>query len=222
MTFKVRLNQYLKCAECRFKYCITFLALSVSGNALATLIDFEDVITPAGNHIIVNSVTTDGFILSRDGTGHIDVGSATEIDYANNGTQVAFVHNGSFTLNLHSVLGDTFEINSFLGAEFWRDGQLNATKITLTAVTSSGANLNEVFTLDNLFDGPSGVQDFQQFTVSSAFQDLVSAKFVGDAAFSIDDIYGLTATEKVLEPSTMAIFALGIMGLSFRRFKKIK
>ena len=74
-----------------FKYCITFLALSVSGNALATLIDFEDVITPAGNHIIVNSVTTDGFILSRDGTGHIDVGSATEIDYANNGTQVAFV-----------------------------------------------------------------------------------------------------------------------------------
>ena len=207
-----------------FKNFMSLLALSASGNALATLITFEDVNTPPGNHIIVNSVTTGGFVLSRDGSGHIDVGSATESLYANNGTQVGFVHNGSFTLNLNSVLGDTFELTSFFGAEFWRDGTANASTITLFATTDQGVELTEVFTLDNMLDGPDGAADFQKFYLTDSFENLTSAKFVGNGAFSVDDIYGLTASEPlpVPEPSTLAIFALGIIGLAARRLKPSK
>ena len=150
------------------------------------------------------------------------VGSATETDYANNGTQVGFVHNGSFTLNLNSVAGDTFELTSFFGAEFWRNGTANASTITLSATTEYGDLITEVFALDNMLDGPGGVADFQKFYVSDAFQNLTSAKFVGNGAFSIDDIYGVTATEPqpVPEPSTLVIFSLAIIGLGARRMKK--
>ena len=128
----------------------------------------------------------------------------------------------SFTLNLNSVLGDTFEISSFFGAEFWRNGTANATSITLFATTDQGINLSEIFTLDTLLDGSGGIEDFQKFTVSAAFQNLTSAKFVGNGAFSVDDIYGFTADEPkdVPEPTTLAIFALGLIGLGSRKFKK--
>ena len=57
-------------------------------------------------HLIVNSFIANDFVLSRDGNGHIDLGN-DEILYTNNGTQVAFVHNGSFTINVDSISGNT-------------------------------------------------------------------------------------------------------------------
>ncbi len=191
----------------------------IAATATATTIDFEDVAVPHNTHLIVNSFVTNDFILSRDGTGHIDLGNDEEI-FTNNGTKVAFVHGGTFTINVDSISGDTFEISQFDGAEFWRNGSPNASKITLFGVTDLGANISEEFVLDNIYDGRNGVDDFQLFTVSNAFQNLVHAEFVGDGAFSVDNIIGYTASESVPEPSTLLLLGAGIAGFAGTRRKK--
>ena len=181
----------------------------MAATATATLIDFEDVAVPHDTHLIVNSFTANDFVLSRDGNGHIDLGNDEE-KYTNNGTQVAYVHNGSFTINVDSVSGDTFEISQFDGAEFWRDGKTNASAITLFAITDQGLHVSEDFVLDAAFDGRNGADDFELFTVTNSFQNLVHAEFSGGgAAFSIDNIVGYTASE-VPEPSTLLLLGVGI------------
>jgi len=181
----------------------------MAATAMATIIDFEDVAVTHNTHLIVNSFIANDFVLSRDGNGHIDLGN-DEVLYTNNGTQVAFVHNGSFTINVDSISEDTFEISQFDGAEFWRDGQANASAITLDGITDLGINVSENFVLDGIFDGRNGVDDFELFTVSNAFQNLVHAEFSGGgAAFSIDNIIGYTASE-VPEPSILFLLGIGI------------
>lgn len=190
----------------------------MAATAMATTIDFEDVAVTHNTHLIVNSFTANDFVLSRDGNGHIDLGN-DEVLFTNNGTQVAFVHNGSFTINVDSISGDTFEISQFDGAEFWRGGQTNASAITLAGITVLGVNVSESFVLDGIFDGRNGVDDFELFTVSNAFQNLVHAEFSGGgAAFSIDNIIGYTASE-VPEPSTLLLLGVGIAAFAAGRRK---
>jgi hypothetical protein len=98
--------------------------------------------------------------------------------------------------------GDAFR-DVYLRADIYENGSVVASSDWLTA----GLNTNVLFNQQFSFTPTSGLIDVR-------FQE-TSARRV----FVFIDNVSLT-TESVPEPSTLAIFALGMMGLASRRFKK--
>lgn len=65
----------------------------------------------------------------------------------------------------------------------------------------------------------SALSPFQGQNVTIAFTTSIPNNWTGPAGFGLDAI-ALNVTTSVPEPTTLAIFALGIMGLASRKFKK--
>lgn len=56
--------------------------------------------------------------------------------------------------------------------------------------------------------------------VKLSFRNIVPTSFTGPAGFGLDNVSLVANTIDVPEPSAIAIFALGLMGLASRKFKK--
>lgn len=69
-------------------------------------------------------------------------------------------------------------------------------------------------------DISSSLSIFQGQSVSLAFATHIPATWTGPAGFGLDAISLEVETADVPEPSTLAIFALGMIGLASRRFKR--
>ena len=215
------------------KAAVAGLVLSVSGfaNAGIIVLDFEGVGDVAcvdefyngGTDCAGNSGTNYGVTFGIDSLGIIDSDSGGTGNFANepSDSTVLFFTSGTAILNYAAGFdtGFSFFYSSSTTAVVNIFDSINATGNILASI-----NLDAQFA-DNCAGDPSGT--FCNWTnVGVSFAGTAkSIDFGGTANFiGFDDItFGSDVAGKatsVPEPTTLAIFALGIMGLASRRFKK--
>ena len=97
-------------------------------------------------------------------------------------------------ITLSELNGATFRLNFFDVAELFVNEPFdfpNATSVRVTGLQSTGAIVIASFVLDGLNDGAGAGIDFQQFFLSSVFQNLVSVTFSGIRNASLSGGIGL-------------------------------
>jgi len=202
------------------------LTLTISGVANAGVITFNEydnyqwfndglVVQNSGFNIKTTSLS--------DYKGAIADTSFCGPSCPDNGDYYLFGHGAGFDFTTVDALG--FSLLSFDGAE-GHNGHTNlfAKQIWFSAITMSDVVVNQYFDLDWINDGNGALNDFQRFTFSSEFANLKSVRVIGMGGsnnyFSIDNLEFSRDEVDVPEPSTLAIFALGMIGLASRRFNK--
>lgn len=85
---------------------------------------------------------------------------------------------------------------------------------------ADGSTTSQTFVTDGLIDGIGGIDDFETFAFSSAFNDLayVTLRSPSYVSVSIDDLVVNPIT--VPEPSILSLFLLGSLGIVTIRRKK--
>ena len=176
----------------------------LTATSATNLINFNN--QPSSGPSIGSSYTESGLVF----TGNLRAGNG------NVGAQYAdgyLMSTGNINIDLlPNTVSFAFELGAYYG---------NATTLTATAFTSSGANLQFV-------TGTSTTFGFAGFSATNG--DYITSVVTSQTSTSnydaIDDVrWSVGAAPprpdmNVPEPSTFAIFALGIMGLASRRFKK--
>ncbi len=197
-------NKFLKGA-------MASLILAVSGLANAGLItiDFESLsIDNASNNELVSPYLEDGFLiegakLKYYGTSHAYFAGSTGVSYFFHYGKTVLTQSSSQLFNLLSI--DL----SFL------DKTGSDTPVTFIGVLSDNSTVSQAFVPLSL--------GFTTFRFNSSFVNLKSVSWINGSEISnghqFDNIV-LNNLVDVPEPSTLTIFALGIMGLVSRRFKK--
>jgi hypothetical protein len=171
-----------------------------------------------------SSITTDGYTVnaSTDGIDFVTPGGATYCGPAcvYNGTNYLMGWlGGSFTLS--KTDGSAFSIFGFDGAETHTERESSwAQSILLTGTKSDGSSVSQSFALDFINDGEGPLNDFQTFSLSSSFTNLVSLHFEGIGGqewFSVDNVQ--TSQVSVPESSSLLLMLLGLVGLGASRRK---
>ncbi len=194
------------------------LALPVASQASVLTFDDLDINS-------FSSITTDGYTVDASGTGidFVTPGGATYCGPAcvYNGTNFLMGWlGGSFTLS--KTDGSAFSIFGFDGAETHVERESSwAQSILLTGTKSDGSNVSQSFALDFINDGEGSLNDFQTFSLSSSFTNLVSLQFEGIGGqgwFSVDNVQ-TSLVASVPESSSLFLMLLGLVGLGASRRK---
>jgi len=110
----------------------------------------------------------------------------------------------------------------FLNFDLGEYSQYNPTsQVTLTGQRNTGETLQTILTLDGIFDGIGGVNDFQNITLGSNWTDLTSVSFSSEA-YSLDNlVMDVKSTiQEVPEPQSLVLFSLGLFGMRLLRKKQ--
>lgn len=182
------------------------LALLVSGAANAVILDFNDLNVGSNQTSYGSSYNYSGFTFT--GT---QLSSFDNDTWGMNGDDTDYFgwasHSSDFGIS--ATNGETFSLSSLqIGQLIW-NGDGGAASITGT--TLGGGTLTQNITVTTSFTDVS-------FT---GWDNLASISISGPPNWmALDNIDVTVGTTTVPEPSTLAIFALGLMGLASRRFKK--
>jgi len=204
------------------KNTVAGLVLSISGFANASLIDFEDNAIASGTYTTQGDIVSSGFIFDSS-SNHTHLANNSNLFSAfNDSTWFGIDNNvGTNVLSMNTQDGSVFSLNSFDIAEFF--GIPNEVVVNVVGNYFGGGSIALQVTLDQIADGSGVINDFQSVSFDNSWVNLSSVTFSATAGtddrwFALDNIVVNAAS--VPEPSTLAIFALGMMGLVSRRFKK--
>ena len=190
---------------------IALATLLCVGKASATVLNFDSPPVSFQEGYGVNDVYTEvGYSLrTTGGTGSI-IRFNPFVQNAlvpNNGT----VHFG-VTYNANPVLtrgsGQLFDFNSLDLAEY--SEFVPAPLVILAGITATGETLLSNITLDRIFDGLGGANDFQH--VELAWRNLVRVEFRANG-FAFDNL----EVRAVPEPMTAGLLAAGLLAFVARR-----
>lgn len=201
------------------KGLVASFVLSISGVVNAGLIEFTDFSDWENNS---ENITTIDFNGSQGQTGYINRGSSFLIGGVtfNSGTiysiydfsgDAAFHDSGWLDLEDGNYMATFSQAITSLSFDF---GDFYSNAMNLTVTTNTG----EIIQGSSLADSFG----FIGFTTESAFTS-VSFQTTGTTGpyWGFDNLsYGNAKLSEVPEPSTLAVFALGLMGLATRKFKK--
>jgi len=120
----------------------------------------------------------------------------------------------SANISLKRVDDRLFDISSIdlmIGLYNSYDGEI---PVFFTGMKSNGETFNQVFEL------PYSINTYTTFSFNNSFTELKSLTWQQGAIYHSFDNVNLRPSIKAPEPSTLAIFALGMICLASRRFKK--
>ncbi len=189
------------------KIWIVILGLLVSCMSSAVIIDFEGLEVFGANLSDEGSaVVEDGFIISTSGANGLF--SINNADFRFIDTPSLFNNTVNGTTIIEAVDGSAFDLFSIDLAE------LNSAAIADVTFIRDGG-FSQTFTLDGIFG------ESETFFFDSGFLNTTSVSFLQGSPFhQFDNIVINVGVSEASEPTTLAIFALGLMGLAARRFKK--
>lgn len=206
------------------------ICAALSSAAQAVVMDFEALETwSIGGKSVGTTVIEDGY--------RIDVISSQLSVFedgwqsgrgASNGTNTmgSYHSTGSTGFALTSDSGSLFSLNSIDLAEIFKPTEsaqiYNADRIEFSGTYADGSSIIDSFIFDTINDGPGGVEDFETYSFSSAWKDLISVSFIGyndstSTYFSFDNIVIDEQAVGVPLPPTLALFAIGLLGLTSLR-----
>lgn len=206
------------------------LAAAFACNVHAAVIDFEDV--PEGT--ISTDVVSNGFrfLANRNGAIYFTNGSACEPVCAANGTRTMLAP-GPLLANLGladqvAVMrdgGGEFVLSSLEAAEVFTFPQTqdSAARIDFVGLLGGSLVASGSLVLDQLVDGPGGVNDFQRFFLPGVTVDTYI--FTGEGGVSGNDGFTLDnlvvefddQPSEVPEPGTLTLGLMGALGFTFAR-----
>ncbi len=193
------------------KAAIAGLVLSASGFANAGLVEFEDIIT-SGTYLSTSGPdTVDGMVFSYSGSAYFmenyhTTDSAAPVDP----TGSLFTYQNTF-ITMTKDGGSSFDLNSFDAGIYLNQADA---LINVVGTYNIGGTVSEAFNIS-----PNA---WNTFTFSDTWSDLASVTFqmIGSSFIQYDNIAYNNQSVDVPEPSTLAIFALAILGLASRKVKK--
>lgn len=213
------------------KLILMFFA-ALAFNAHAAVIDFEDV---AENIESTNEISRGfRFVANNAGAIYVTNGAACDPPCASNGTRTltaAGVLLGyADEVTVTRAAGGDFRLTSLDAAGLFPIPFLadNAALIAYQGLLDGMVVTSGALTLDLIVDGPGGVADFQTFILSGAVVDTFiftgMGSVTGNNGFTLDNLVvelvdggGGPDPGEVPEPGTMALAALGFIGMSLAR-----
>lgn len=223
------------------KTALVGLVLSVSGFANAGLInlvtngDFEtgDFTSWSVQNLANGGCGANSWVVNSTGTQGCS-GNGVSLTSPISGTFAAFNTNDGPAGQLILSQQLTFGSNILSASLSWLDQQdSHAERIFSIDLFDAG----NTTLLGNLFTNSASlspdlwvshtealdstlIQSLAGTTVTLRLTNNIPVSFTGPSGFGLDAVSFNVTTTDVPEPSTLAIFALGIMGLASRRFKK--
>ena len=145
---------------------------------------------------------------------HYGMGSNSRAVNDPTGGAIRFPYGSSMTLQLSS--GGLFSLGTVDLAEYSSVFDGNKIAVSFIGHKDNGVTVFQNFTIDGLRDGVGGIDDFETFTFSSDFTNLVYVE-VGSTIFSMDNL----SVSAVPIPAAVWLFGSGLIGLiGFARHKK--
>jgi len=202
---------------------VLFLSIiSAQVSASIITIDFNDP-TKIGSYYLDGQIaySSDELNLGTTGAWGALIISSPPSNYQggpNNGTP--YLQSSMFSSVFIETTGNmTFD---FLNFDLGEYSQYNPTsQVTLTGQRKTGEILQTILTLDGIFDGIGGVNDFQNITLGSNWTDLTSVSFSSEA-YSLDNLVMdvKSTVQEVPEPQSLVLFSLGLFGMRLLRKKQ--
>lgn len=213
---------------------VLFMIIFINGQAGALTIDFEDVAVAPGTMTLIGDVISRGFLFQCD---YFTTNYCANLanNYNLGGTSSSIDNGGTFiVLNnrlspqgppipsvMEAVSGEIFSLTSIDFSEFGDPIDQAARWINVTGYLSGGGTVSQLVTLDGLYDGPGGINDFQ--TEIFNWSSLTKVEFLGSGSNLVINMFGLdNAVVTVPEPATMLLFGSGLFGLWGLRRKFIR
>jgi len=186
------------------KFVLIFVCL-FAGSANATLIDFD-----AFSAGFFTGGTEDGFIINVDPNSDLDTNS----DFLGPFSGVNSLHHATGTQSGITLSnGGLFTFSSLQAGGYFG----GAEALTVIGLFSGGIVGTDIFSPPNFTYSLFSAVNLAGVTIDTLHIDMGPSHF---GPTHIDNIIVDTVSISVPEPSTLAIFALGIMGLTSYRFKK--
>lgn len=190
-----------------FLVCVFALVPTLS---FATIIDFEDITATGGyttETVAIPSLSEDGFIFDvTDGSGHAHIWDSGHASYNGNGTDW-FIHESSSLFTITRSDKALFTFNGFDAAS-WNN--IGATS-TLVYGYVNGTLINTI-TVDL-------TNTWTSFDLGNTFASVDTIK-LGEGGYDNILLNTTNTNTSVPEPTSLALFGLGLMGLSFLRKRK--
>ncbi len=186
------------------KGVVASFALAVSGIANAGLITLDfDSLEQVNNSGVGSSYAEEGFLLSASNL--FTIGTS---DFRYTGSVSLLDNTANGITQLTKIGGGTFDLFSIDVAE------LNGPNVASITFTRDGGH-SQTFTLDGDSFG------VETFFFNSGFLGATTISWVQQNPYhQFDNIKISQEISEVPEPSTLAVFALGLMGLASRKFTK--
>lgn len=210
---------------------------AVLGTASAGTVDFEDVALVNGSYSYYSGSTTEfvsggfSFNFQTSLSGYVGNQQLCSPACPVNGTKIALAPYGS-TLTMARSNGGTFTLQSFDGAgafnfNEWGSPGYIPNKIHVSGFTADGTQFVNSFAVDK--SAASGPLPFASYTLDELFTDLVSVSFYSSGSvsstyngFAIDNIKVADKAAAVPEPSSLALFGLGLIAYAASRRRRVK
>lgn len=185
--------------------CAVFGRTASDAQLPAATIDFEDLAVPPRTNLWAEDVTSRGFFFdSFQDHVHLD---RDNFRVSNGTTYLATDDVPGFNpLTMSVAGGGTFTLSQLDMGEWWNENA-TARTVTVTGNFAAGGSIVRTITLDLVFDGAFGANDFQTFTFN--WTNLTSLVFKGNGSlqagenhFTLDNI---VTTNVVPEPANLLL-----------------